>query len=420
MAQVLDRPAGLVITRLGASGVALITSPIIARAIGPEGRGLTAAAITTLMILPIALGLGLPWAVRQRAAVNNDFRAILRSARILSFIPLAPTILIGMVLSVTLFSDLPRGALIWLMGGLILTPFIIQRNSAVSVFVVKRNFLPISIINIAQPICFFVAILTLAIMGHLTVTTVVASQAVSMALGCVVTMPYAQVGWRGVRYPFRDLANESLLASGAQISEIASHRLNQLILLPVIGSAALGFYSVAANVALAPAPVGQAISSSVFAEVAQSEGSKRRQHTAKALKASFSLAFVIASIIALLSPLIIPLVFGAEFRPAVPATIVLSGGAIFVICNFVLTSCLVANGRSKSASAGHFMGFLVGLVLLFALGIPFGLTGAAVASTVGFLVTSVYSSYALSMRFSDWIPRKNSLAISLRMLTSKG
>ncbi|MCW3468055.1 oligosaccharide flippase family protein [Rhodococcus pyridinivorans] len=416
----LDRPVGLVLTRLVGASLALITSPVIARAIGPEGRGLTAAAITTLMIVPIALGLGLPWAVRQKVAGAQDVFMVMRSARLLSFLSLLPAVPLGAVLAVTLFSGMPQSALVWLMAGLLVTPFVVQRNSAVSFFVVGREFRRISIVNIAQPIFFFISIIALGVLGNLTVTTVVASQTISMALACLTTMSLVKVPWRGARFPIRALARESLLASGAQISEIASYRLNQLILLPVIGSAALGYYAVAVNVALAPAPIGQAISSSTFSEFARASGDERHKKVADSLQSCCYLAIVVALVIAVLSPLLIPLAFGQEFRPAVLATIIMSAGLVFVICNFLLTSALVADGRSGAASNAQLVGFAGGTVMLFVLAFPFGLVGAAIASTIGFALTSVYSSWALSLGPRDWLPRRGVQKRAIRILMTRG
>ncbi|MGX6508887.1 oligosaccharide flippase family protein [Rhodococcus sp. SJ-2] len=419
VAPVLDRPAGLVLTRILGAGLALLTSPLIARAIGPDGRGLTAAAITVLMMVPIALGLGLPWAVRQRAAYEDDVYSVLRTARIVSFFTLVPAVLLGGALVLTLLADMPGGAKWWLVIGLGLTPLVVQRNSTVSALVVIQDFRRISLVNLSQPVAFFIIIVALWLFGPLTVTTVVGAQSASLALGFATTAFLLPVSWRGARFQMDTLVRESVLASGAQISEIASYRLNQLILLPVIGSAGLGYYAVAINVALAPAPVGQAISSAVFTDIAEAEGDHRRQKILVSLQASFYLAVIMAMIIIALSPMVIPLAFGDDFSPAVPATMILAAGLVFVICNFVLTSCLVANGRSGAASVAQIAGFVSGVLLVFALGIPFELTGAAIASSVGFLVTAAYSSWALSIRPLEWVPRKKSRKAAFQILFAR-
>ncbi|NGP28669.1 oligosaccharide flippase family protein [Rhodococcus aetherivorans] len=416
----LDRPAGLVVTRIAGALLALLTSPLIARAIGPEGRGLTAAAMTTLMIVPIAMGLGLPWAVRQKAANSVDVNSIIRSARLVSAFSVIPSLAVGAILVYTLFANMPAGANAWLIAGLALTPLVVHRNSIVSALVVRSDFRRISCINIAQPIVFFVVILGLAFLSALTVTTVVAAQTVAIALGFLLTATFLPVSWRGPKYSIRSLVRESIAASGAQISEIASYRLNQLVLLPLIGSAALGFYAVAINVALAPAPVGQAISSAVFGDVARAVNTERRNKVILALQASCYLGVVIAVIISALSPVVIPWAFGSAFGPAVPATIVLAIGSVSVICNFVLTSSLIADGKSREASAAQFVGFAGGTVLLIALSMPFGLIGASIASAAGFWITSVVASKALGIGLLDWVPRRPAVRAAFSILFSRG
>ncbi len=416
----LDRPAGLVVTRISGALLALLSSPLIARAIGPEGRGLTAAAITTLMIVPIALGVGLPWAVRQKSANSVDVDSILRSARLLSMFSLVPSLAVGLLLVWTLFAGMPTAANAWLIAGIALTPLVVFRNSIVSVLVVRSDFRRISLINIAQPAAFFLIILGLAVSGALTITTVVAAQTVSIAFGFVLTVTFMPVSWGGPKYPIRILLRESAAASGAQISEIASYRLNQLILLPLIGSAALGFYAVAVNVALAPAPVGQAMSSAVFSDVARAAAVERKRKIVLALQASLSMGVFVALATSALAPVVIPWAFGPMFSPAVPATVVFAVGSISVICNFVLTSCLVADGKSKEASVSQFAGFFGGLILLFALSTPFGLIGASIASVAGFWITSVIASMQLDIGMSDWVPRKRAVRAAFEILFSRG
>jgi O-antigen/teichoic acid export membrane protein len=231
------------------------------------------------------------------------------------------------------------------------------------------------------------------------------SYVASVASSYILTSRVSHVSWLGSRVRSKPLAREAWSASGAQISEIASYRLNQLILLPLIGGAALGNYAVATNVALAPAPLGHAVGAVGFKDMAAGTKDSGRASLEDSFRAAVWLAALSTLFVSLIAPFVIPLAFGREFATAVPATIVLAIGGFFVICNYVLTSGLVARGQTSRASYSHFSGFIVGMIALFALSIPFGLMGAAFASLIGFLATAIVASFYLKVGIRLWLPR---------------
>jgi hypothetical protein len=214
------------------------------------------------------------------------------------------------VLRYTLLSDLPHVAGILFIIGLSMTPLIVIRNCQISLLVVEHQYLRIFLVTVCQPTVYLIVILTLSWSGRLTLTAVVFSYVASVA--------------------------------SSYISEIASYRLNQLILLPLIGGAALGNYAVATNVALAPAPLGHAVGAVGFKDMAAGTKDSGRASLEDSFRAAVWLAALSTLFVSLIAPFVIPLAFGREFATAVPATIVLAIGGFFVICNYVLTSGLVA------------------------------------------------------------------------------
>nr|WP_256980040.1 hypothetical protein [Rhodococcus sp. 15-1154-1] len=312
---------------------------------------------------------------------------------------------IGVGLNVSLLSAMPTAAQMWFLGGLALTPLIISRNCLYSLLVVQGRFRTLFLATVSQPLLNVVAVVILFASSRLTIATAISSTTLSIAVSILLTWSI-DVGRKfGDIVPLRGLFREAVSAAGAQISEIASYRLNQLILLPVIGSAALGNYAVAVNISLAPAPVGQAIGSATFRSSATLDASGKRQIAISTLSAAASVGICMAALIAMLAPFVVPLLFGPEFHSAVVATLILTLGLVFVIANYTLTSNLIAQGMSGRASVSQYSGFAVGTISITVLGHLLGLTGAAVGSVVGFLVTSAVSSVFLGVPISAWIPR---------------
>ncbi|WP_261392929.1 oligosaccharide flippase family protein [Rhodococcus sp. BP22] len=417
---VVSTPAGLLVSRIVASAAAIVTSPMIARSTGADGRGLIAAAMTVLMIVPIALALGLPWAVRRRCALSLDGRdLVVRSAQVLSLAMLVPAVVIGLVLNATLLSALPNAAKVWLLVGLALTPLIISRNCLYSLLVVQNRFRALFLATVSQPLTNVILILILFVSGSLNIASAIATTTTSILVSYILTSSIDDSKKFGKLVSLRSLLRESLASAGAQISEIASYRLNQLVLLPFIGSAALGNYAVAVNIALAPAPVGQAIGTATFRESANLDTIGKKEIAARTLNASVSIGFCAMLGILAVTPWAVPFFFGSEFRAAVMAAQILGIGLIFVVANYTLTSNMIAQGLNLRASFAQYIGFVVGLLAVIGFGVAFGLTGAAVGSVVGFATTSLASSVLLKVNISAWMPRWSGLVNSIRILRGK-
>lgn len=330
-----------------------------------------------------------------------------------------PGALFGLLLRYTLLSDLPHIAGILFVIGLSLTPMVVIRNCQISLLVVEHQYFRIFLVTVCQPAVYFAAIVAMSVSGSLTLTAVICSYVGSVASSFLMTSRVSPISWLGSRVRWAPLAREALSASGAQISEIASYRLNQMILLPLIGGAALGNYAVAANIALAPAPIGHALGAVGFKDMASGTEASRRGSLEGSMKAAVWLAALSALLVSVIAPFIIPWAFGKEFTAAIPATIVLALGGFFVICNYVLTSGLVAQGETSRASYAHFSGFIVGLIALFALSLPFGLMGAAFASLLGFLATAVVASIFSKVGIALWLPRVASFKAAFSMILRK-
>jgi O-antigen/teichoic acid export membrane protein len=110
---------------------------------------------------------------------------------------------------------------------------------------------------------------------------------------------------------------------------------------------------------------------------------------------------------ALAAPVVLPLVYGDAFRDAVvPVWILLVGLAGGGVTG-VLTAYLSGNGRPGLGSAAVGSGLVVTLALDLALIPPFGIVGAALASTVAYLTTA-----AVLLLFFRAVTHRGDVAVS--------
>lgn len=391
--RVFDTPAGISIGRLTTQSLSLVTAPIIAHAIGAAGRGMTAAALAAVTITGVAIGLGVPLAVRRRAVDKEQRADAIKSARAIAWLTAIPATVIAVVLSVTVLAELDiLGTIAFIiamaMSGLTVS-WVIDSN----VLVAERRYFRILWLGSIQTVAYFAVIVGLWLTGSLTVAAVLFAYAAGTLAAFLLGRIWVRSDGRATQV--RSLLTEGVRLWGSQAAEIASARLDQLLVLPIIGAAPTGLYSVAATVGSLPVSIGLAMGTSAFRDfVLDRSIEKVRSAVRMAVAISLSLAVALA----VLSIWGIPLLFGHEFHESVPLAFVTLVGGVAVTGNYVCSMALVALQRGIRMTLVQLLGLATGLVLLIPGGLLWGAMGAAVASTVGYFATFTGALIALGIR----------------------
>ncbi|MBG6085438.1 lipopolysaccharide biosynthesis protein [Zhihengliuella flava] len=394
-------PAGLSVGRLGSQSLSLFTAPIIAQAIGPTGRGLTAAALAAVTITGVIIGLGVPLAVRRRVVDETQRHDAVRSARILTWCTVPLGGLLALAPLFTVLTQLDHIAKIAFVIAMSLSGLTFSWSIDHNVMVAEKRYFRILWIGSIQTVAYFAVVLTLWILDALSVASVLFAYAAG-------TVAAFLLGRFWVRTPSGQSTQKlSLLREGAtlwgsQAGQVASARLDQFLVLPLIGAGATGLYSVAATIGSLPVTIGLALGTSVFREfVLEQSKAKYTQAVRLAIAVALSLAIALA----LASIWGIPWLFGAEFKGSVPLAAIALLGGVALSGNHVCTMALVASERGKSMTAVQLAGLAVGIGALYPATAIAGATGAAVASTLGYLTTFAGALLTLGIRPWDAVPR---------------
>jgi O-antigen/teichoic acid export membrane protein len=177
----------------------------------------------------------------------------------------------------------------------------------------------------------------------------------------------------------------------AELSSIAlllNARLDFAIVASIAGPAPLGIYAVASRYAELLRLPGLAMNYVLYPAYAATEEHTARADTRRALRHAAWLPVVLAFPMAAAAPLVLPAVFGDEFRSGVvPACLLLIGLAAGGVTG-ITSAYLYAIGRPGVVSAAQGLGVLLTVGLDVALIPHYGITGAAVASSVAYLSTA--------------------------------
>lgn len=410
-----NSPASIMAARIGMMALGLITAPVVARSIGPDGRGITAAAIAAMGIAPVVLGAGLPMAVRRRASVGEE-AATVRGARRLVLYLIAPAALLGSLGGTTLFGSLDDVARWLVFAGLTLAPAYVSLLCDQSVLIVRNEYGRVAVLQSLQPGVNAVGIVTCGLLGVLSTSWVIGCYVLSMLLAFACSLALVRVPFRGRRDSTRGLAREGIAYWGSQIGEAASNRLDQVIMVVVIGATGAGLYAIAALIAALPVAIAHSVGAVVFRRIATATGDARDQIVGTGLRSSLLMGAISASALAVAAPVAVPLVFGEAFHGAVGPTLIALAGSPAVVVGYVATVSLGAMRRGRSMALAQLAGLAVGIALLMPLGAALGAVGAACASSTGYWLAAILAIYWLGVPKGLLVLRRSDLRSAASML----
>jgi O-antigen/teichoic acid export membrane protein len=405
----------MVVARIGASIMALISSPVVARAIGPDGRGETAAAIALFFLVPVVLSLGLPLEVRRRAAIGEGETAM-RAARLIALGTTLPSLMIGLACYATIFQGFDSEAKVVASIGVALTPLTFSWTCDMSYLVAHQKFRDVFLIQMTQPFLFTMLVLLFWILGEATTGSVLLANMIGFTATFFVGLKLTSIPLRGGRLGLRSLWRSSLGYSGSAIAETASFRLDQILVLPLIGAYQAGLYSVAATIAAIPVALGQALGATFFTPIAQAPAEGRSEIQAEATRLGIAVALVSVPPAILISIVGIPIVFGSAFSDSIPVTAVALLGSGLLLVAYVVSMALAADHKGGRMTVAQCVSLAVAIVMLLILGPPLGAIGAAAASSFGYLLLLAILLMGLRIDPRRILPAPGDLVHGFRVL----
>lgn len=379
----------LMLTILGGVGAGVV----IARALGPEGRGLfeLGRMVAVLLALPAGLGLG-------RAAVFLRPRGHITDGGIYGAViaALAGGTVMGGGLAAALLATREWHALNGLeialpSAAVPLVAFFTQGQSALQGIGQAAWFRR----TLATREALFLALLLLAFSVHASLLVALVAWWAHWLLSALF------VAWLLARHCGRPRipagAFSKLVVFGASQASVVlllqTHlRLDAFVVQGFHGSAELGYYAVAFGLAELIVFGGRAVGLALYPRTAASSaqdpvGGARR--TARALRVVLVFALLGASVIAVAGPSLVELLFGPAFAPAAVPLRVLLPGTVAMALVIVLQSDLSGRGRIGSVVASGFTAVIGNLALTLLLVPGMGATGAALASSITYTAAAV-------------------------------
>ena len=380
----------------GPVGAALL-APILARTLGPEGRGQLAAVLSPLVLADVVASVGLPAAVAYYTARGVNRRQLIRiawpflfGAASLAYLLLwfiAPVIARHNGLSETVLR------VIWIgvyLGAIIACARGVQEG--------ERSWRTLNLESIASPVLRLTFCLLALLFGLSSPTIIAGVYLLSGVLGSAVIFNFKPSGARGpsVWLSRRSFYSFGIRAWSATLGMSVRPRFDQFVLALIVVPSALGLYAVSVTLAELPNIVYLAIARYLFPKIAMG-------YPLSASFAVFRLTMVCATSFAIAVGLfalpILKLVFGPEFAGATHLLYILLGASVLSAGATILAALCSASGYPGAMSATEAVS-IIALLAGLAFVVPWlGVSGAAWVMLIGQALLMISRVLLTSQRF---------------------
>jgi O-antigen/teichoic acid export membrane protein len=246
-------------------GLSLISAPLLARTLGPDGRGVLAGAFVSTQILSWVAFLGLP----RGLAVQNNKRSSISGVGIIAVALLGPASALLAILSADALSNgderiawgIRIGALVLILSGV--------SQIGIELVLIQGRLWPFNFVRIATLVLPSIAYIVAFVMGRLTLEVAFSitfiGNILSTLIGCAYALP-AMRSSRRLPVPW----NFSLRFWSTSAFDNVGGRFDQLLLAALSPAAVLGMYAVAVTCASASGGLTQALNHVTYSRFARS------------------------------------------------------------------------------------------------------------------------------------------------------
>ena len=395
--QLGKKAAGSVVQNLAANtfilGVGFVTSTVLARSLGPSGRGELQAIMLWPMLLVSLGSLGFDQAVSYFCARYRDKAA--------SYFATAWTILVVWALPLFAFG--------WFLLPFILTQYDDRVVNTAQHFLLlipiqfignlpfwalkgMGEFKKWNVVRSLYSVMWLTVVVLSVLSGKRDVSFIAYGYLTAMSINCALWM-YSML--RTVPGPYRPQMSmvPQMMRYGipAVLTQVPSHlnmRLDQFVMSIFMPADLLGLYVVAVAWSGLTSTAMNAISPVVFAEIAgMSDNREQARVSWRALRVSLVVASLLFVVIMPVTPIAMPLIYGSDFTAAVPSTIILVFANLIMNVSSIASEMLRGMGKPKWPMLAEFLALIVTGALLLWLLPSLGILGAAIASLGAYSLT---------------------------------
>ncbi|MBK1837287.1 oligosaccharide flippase family protein [Azospirillum sp. YIM B02556] len=383
----------------------LLTGILVARSIGPEGRGALTSVLTTVQMLGWLFAMGCGKAVTYTLSRDHSAGGRLLSTWTLILLPLAGLAIgTGYLLLPLLLAAQPPETLELARLYLPMIAMALLSELMLGLILGDQDFRSFNALNFLQPAGVAVVYVALWAAGRFTVEAAVIVQA-AMSTLVLAAATALLIRRHGLARPDPALGRKSLWYAlrthGDVVGGVITQRLDLLIIPAVLSAKQVGLYALATSLSWLIVSLSSALATVVM-PAATRRGRSGRELVLNSLQATFAIGGLLGGGLFVFADIAISLVYGPSFADsALPLRLLLPGAVLYAAAAILLNG-LYAENRPFTATLANLLGMAVtlgGLILFLNSG---GILAAAIVSTVAY--TLVFAAAATLYRHATGLP----------------
>jgi O-antigen/teichoic acid export membrane protein len=420
--------AGNVIAVLGGqlscAVVAIVVQVCLTRLLGPAGRGQISLALMVISFCGLLGGLGgeLPlssWTAAAKGKPLDWIPSVLWSGVAGSSFVIALVALIYWKWDPSFLKGLtPTLAAIAFLG----VPVNIFVSYFMALLTGLERFRIRAGLAVSNQVLSLVCVLWLAFSFGKTAEMALLGTQLGLLLSAIASCFFLREALRGAwdvrRAGSRLTASLSLGLRGmfGNLATFFNYRLDVFVVNYFLDTTQVGLYAVGVLVTEALWQVPQAAALALVPRTARTADEGASRFTCMVLRQVILISAVSGTILAMVCPFVIPLVFGAKFSPSVAVIWWLLPGVVALSAAKVISADLAARGKPEYSMSFAFVALVVTVALDFLLIPRMGIRGAALASSVSYVLDSVLLLVTLKYKFRiPWteilVPSQNEFGV---------
>jgi O-antigen/teichoic acid export membrane protein len=373
----------------------IATSVLIARTVGPTGKGTLDLIIATAALLAMVLSVSLPQGVTFVVAQGKAAANVIASQ--LLFVSVVQALIVFVVLTFLRFTDyfqlfLPNWGW-WVVAGVVAYVWVdLLTKFWAAVLTGQQEIAVVNNSEFVGRVAQFTTLFILAAALYLSGKQLSVGLLFLVALGASTLINILLLVSLGFRFQLsRDLSGlRGALAFAvpcyaANLAQFLNYKLDVFVVGFFAGAASVGRYTLAVSLGQLLWLMSNSVASVLLPKIAASTGDDSSvRHTARVTRLSLWATAFCGLALAVIATQAIPLLYGEAFRPSIMALIwLLPGIVVFSVAN-VLAAYMAGIGKPRLNLLVSGVSLIVTIALDLALIPKLNIVGAAIASTVSY------------------------------------
>ncbi len=377
-------------------GLSALSSVIIARILGPQGKGVYTLAIAIPGIISAMASMGLNFSNIYLIGKKKLPIGIIVGNTILF------STLVGMLVSLISILAVPFFKEFFLKGApekylfitLFTIPFLLLSENIYYILLGHRYMLKVATVSLARPLVYLILVISFWLSKAISVSSVIQAYVLSLVTALMLGFYFfAKCGFfTGISLNKRGL-KEALWFGLKQhlgtVSQFLNYRLDFLLVAFLLDPLAVGLYSIAVLIGETVWYISKSFGLILYPKIAAADSEKANQFTPLVCRNAVFFTLLAIAFLFIFSDALIPALFTAKFIPSVTALKLLLPGIFFMSVARILSSDLTGRGFPEYSTIASFACLLVTVALDLILIPKYGINGASLASSLAYFVDAL-------------------------------